>query len=66
VKWWRCLWIAGEISSLERVDPPAGAEEACFNTPPNGHGCYMQGQKIDEVLTRARAHHPQGAGRKPS
>jgi hypothetical protein len=59
MKWWRCLWIAGEISSLERVDPPKGASEACFDIP-NGHGCFLRAQKIDGALEQARTKHPGG------
>jgi hypothetical protein len=58
MKWWRCLWIAGEIASLELVDPPKGAEEGCFDTQPNGHGCFMREKKIEDALARARAKHP--------
>ena len=59
--WWRCLRIEGVMSSVERVDPPPGAKEVCFDTVKggvSGHACFLQADTIEQALARSRGLHP--------
>jgi len=66
MKWWRCVWpygAGGELASVEVVDPPEGASEACFTVPQGkgevagGHGCFVEAESIDGAIARVRAMH---------
>ena len=60
--WWRCVWLKGELVSVEKVDPPPGArDDKCFDVP-NGHGCCLKAETLDDALGRTREYHPSMRG----